>query len=416
MIYNNIDLKISILENILNVELENSTKLLESLNVLNENNIEIVNEGILQTIGAKIKNLWEKFKKWLAGIVEKFKEFFGKEKLNAKKAANKKKCDEIKEGLNKDKDISSKVESNEQLESDLKSAVERSSEDNWEELQKTKQQFYENRIRRSHEAREEINKSLENIKRNLEDNPFREVETENSEKFRNIMKNLNDLDESTRIFTEEEHTVIKYGEMASSSDFRKFIYGKYNFKAAKYHPRTIIRYIHEVAKFLESGVANDFSRPDSFASSISHIKSAIDEISKVENYLPIIEIEQEKLSTKNAFDRSYIDKVEDTYNRTLDLLADVKDVLVELKIALDGVKMVENAGNYSTDREKLSNEKTKADIARTFAEVNSMCILNLTTIIKSYTDIKEELVKELQILSTNVNIIHKYIGTLETPD
>lgn len=71
---------------------------------------------------------------------------------------------------------------------------------------------------------------------------------------------------------------------------------------------------------------------------------------------------------------------------------------------------------YSTDREKLSTEKTKADIARTFAEVNSMCILNLTTIIKAYIDIKEELVKELQILSTNVSIIHKYIGSIETTD
>ena len=69
----------------LEMELENSLLFFKSLDIVQESGIQIVQEGAWETFKTKIKELWDKFTKWVKGIWEKIKAIFTKNKNTIEK-------------------------------------------------------------------------------------------------------------------------------------------------------------------------------------------------------------------------------------------------------------------------------------------------------------------------------------------
>ena len=90
MFYSNPSLQLSILSESIDNEINNFNKLLESINILNENNIlleKVDMKELWNKFKEKIKEIWQKFKDWIKKVIKNINEAIQKikAKFNRKK-------------------------------------------------------------------------------------------------------------------------------------------------------------------------------------------------------------------------------------------------------------------------------------------------------------------------------------------
>ena len=315
MIYNNIDLKMSIVTEAMDSEIRDFNKLVSSIHIVQESNMIVLQENVFATIWNKIKDLWKKFKEWLKKIVGLIKEKFSKEKkekdIKKVKKASKDIQETFKEAKEKIDRGELKVSPESQEDNNNSSAADSDKEEQKVEEKKsiTGEEELERITRRHTEAinrdLDSIANSVKNIREKAEAGD--EAMQKNAEFLDELLKHLQESDNSRLQEAKGYH--INLPDLITSDAHKEFVYLVY----------TIQFNDTEAVNILKGGFHSLLSLSNMSESMLSSAMRDIKNIDKlsncIHNGLFNITIAGEKRGTKSFHDTAYIQDIENKYIR-----------------------------------------------------------------------------------------------------
>lgn len=352
MIYNNIDLKLSITSVAIDSEIKDFNKLLESVQCVQESNIIVLQENVFKTIWDKIKDLWAKFKKWLKKIIGLIKEKFSKSKKENDIKKVKKTSKDIQETF---KEAKEKIDRGELKVSQDSSEDDNSSSnyDNKEE-QKTEEKksiSWEEELERiTRRHTEAINRDLDSIANSVKNIREKaeagdEAMQKNAELLDDLVKMLRESDNS--LLMEAKGYYINIPDLISSDAHKDFTYLVY----------TIQFNDDEAVNILKGGFHSLLSLSNMSESMLSSAMKDIKNIDRlsncVHNGLFNISIVGEKRGTKSFHDTAYIQDIENKYIRMKNEQDIITQKMSSMQADLDTIEPKDPTAN--NDLENLSD-------------------------------------------------------------
>lgn len=354
MIYNNIDLKLSIATEAIDSEIRDFNKLLESVQCVQESNIIVLQENVFKTIWDKIKDLWKRFKEWLKKIVGLIKEKFNKDKkekdIKKVKKASKDIQETFKEAKEKIDRGELKVSPESQGDNNNSSTADSNKEE--QKVEEKKSITWEEELERiTKRHTEAINQDLASIADSVKTIREKaeagdEAMQKNAEFLDELLKRLQESDNS--LLQEAKGYHINLPDLITSDAHKEFVYLVY----------TIQFNDDEAVNILKGGFRSLLSLSNMSESMLSGAMKDIKNIDRlsncVHNGLFNISIVGEKRGTKSFHDTTYIQDIENKYIRMKNEQDIITQKMTSMQADLDTIEPKDPTAN--NDSENLSDD------------------------------------------------------------
>ena len=395
MIYNNIDLKISILSEAMQSEILDFNKLLGSINVVQESGMIVIQENVFKTLWDKIKDLWDRFKKWFKKIVGLIKEKFGKAKTEAQIKEEKIKSDKIKETF---KEAKQKIDNGELKTKKETDTDEGKKEDELDQKVVSWEEEFNSFI---DEYIDDIQKSMNSIYNSF--NTIKEKAEAGDEAMQKNLDFLNDvsglLNESS-VITEEKGYRVNIPALTRSDSHNEFMYFRYDIK---FDDDTAVKLMEEAYKSLLGLATLD---EDQIVKELNNIN--LDSLKKcVEDGLIKVNVISERYGTRRFHEIEYIQQLDKHYEKCLRDILQIEERISKFEYKLSVIVPKDNP-NMLMDDFVIAPKNTKMISEYFNAYVNSgnayltLCRTRLE-MLKEYADIYKH----------NLQICNMFATTLE---